>query len=177
MNGTTRNLKHPVWDLYDLYRDVRFSVLYYAEKLSKYKLQNSIFEIVLAATTSTSAIAILWLWETQLGQEIWKYILVASALIATIKPVIKLTEKIQKYEKTLTGYRTLYKDLTLIINQVKQSEEYAPVHKNKFVEVSTKEGELAMDSPEIVFNEKIEERCKKQVEIELPSDRFFIPKD
>lgn len=177
MSRSSRDINHPVWDVYDLYRESRFSVLYYSEKLNWFKGLNSFIEIILAITTSSSAVAVLWLWNTTLGQEIWKYVLVISAVLAIIKPVIKLTEKVQQYEEVLTGYRGLESDLKIIVVQIKQSKRYGAPHKTKLVEAVARQGELSKKSPEAKLESKLENKCKAQVEKELPAEHFFVPKD
>lgn len=177
MSESSRDINHPVWDVYDLYRESRFSVLYYSEKLNRFKGLNSFIEIVLAITTSSSAVAVLWLWNTSLGQEIWKYVLVVSAILAIIKPAIKLTEKVQQYEEVLTGYRGLETDLKIIVVQIKQSKKYGAPHVTKLLEALSKKGELSKKSPEAKPDEKLQDKCKLQVLKELPAEQFFVPKD
>jgi hypothetical protein len=177
MSESSRDINHPVWDIYDLYRDSRFSVLYYSEKLNWYKGLNSFIEIVLAITTSSSAVAALWLWNTSLGQEIWKYVLVVSAILAIIKPVIRLTEKVQQYEEVLTGYRSLENDLKIIVIQIKQSKKYGTPHRTKLMEALLRQGELQKKNPEAKPEKKLQDRCRQQVAEELPAEHFFIPKD
>lgn len=177
MNVQQRDITHPVWDVYDLYRDARLSVLYYSEKLNRYKGLNSFIEIVLAITTSSSAVAVLWLWNTPLGQDIWKYALVVSAVLAVIKPVIKLTEKVQQYEEVLTGYRGLENDLKIIVVQINQSKKYGTLHRTKLLEALTRQGELLKKSPEAKPEKKLRDKCQLQVTKELPAEHFFVPKD
>lgn len=170
-----RNLKHPVWDVYDLYRETRFYVLYYSEKLNEYKRLNTVIEVVLAITTSSSAVAALWLWDTTIGQEIWKYILVVSAILAVLKPILKLTEKVQQYEAYLTGYRGLETDVKLIVIQINQSKNYGTIHRSDLIAALSRQGELTLKSPESKLAKKLEYKCRQQVEIELPAEKFFVP--
>ena len=177
MNLRPRDITHPVWDVYDLYRDSRLSVLYYSERLNWYKSLNSFIEIVLAVTTSSSAVAVLWLWNTPLGEDVWKYVLVVSAVLAVIKPVIKLTEKVRQYEEVLTGYRGLENDLKIIVVQINQSKKYGTFHRAKLLEVLTRQGELIKKSPEARPEKKLHDKCQLQVMKELPAEHFFVPKD
>jgi len=177
MSVQQRDITHPVWDVYDLYRAARLSVLYYSEKLNWYKGLNSFIEIVLAITTSSSAVAVLWLWNTPLGQDIWKYAVVVSAILAVIKPVIKLTEKVQQYEEVLTGYRGLENDIKIIVVQINQSKKYGTLHRTKLLEALTRQGELLKKSPEAKPEKKLLDKCQLQVIRELPAEHFFVPKD
>lgn len=177
MSKPTRSRNHPVWDVYDAYRDSKLWVLYYSEKLDRHKRLNSFIEIILAITTSSSAVAALWLWDTALGREIWKYVLAASAILAIIKPIIKLTEKVQRYEEVLSGYRGLENDLKIIIIQIKQSRKYGIPHRTKLTEAVSRQGELQKKNPEAKHETSLIEKCRSQVKKDFPPEHFFIPKD
>jgi hypothetical protein len=138
---------------------------------------NSFIEIVLAVTTASSAVAALWLWNTQVGQELWKYILVISAILAVVKPVIKLTDKMQQFEEILAGYRSLEHDLKTIVIRIRQSKKYGMPHRTKLLEALTRQGELLKKLPEAKPEKKLQEKCRLQVMKELPVEYFFVPKD
>lgn len=89
--------------------------------------------------------------------------MVISAVLAIIKPVIKLTEKVQQYEEVLTGYRGLESDLKIIVVQIKQSKRYGAPHKTKLVEAVARQGELSKKSPEAKLKSKLENKCKAQI--------------
>ena len=170
-----RDTSHPVWDVYDLYRTAKFSALYYSIKLNRYSWANSCIEVVLAVTTSSSAVAALWLWGTPIGQHIWKILLVVSAFLAVSKPILKLTEKIRKFEEVLIGYRTLEHDLMKITVLINQSMSYEKIHRSKFLEAIDRKGKLIQKSPEIKIDEQLLNKCRLKVEGETPAEKFFIP--
>jgi len=172
-----RNISHPVWDVYDLYRSAKCYTLYYSIKLNRYIWTNSFVEIILAITTSSSVVGSLWLWNTAAGQHIWKYLLVVSAFLAVSKPIIRLTDKIRKYEEILIGYRALEHDLMKITIQINQSMKYEKIHRSKFLESIDRQGKLVQKSPEIKIDEKLLKVCQLRIEKELPVESFFVPKD
>ncbi len=89
MNQNSRDLNHPVWDVYDLYRTARLNVCYYSTKLNRFQSYNFLIEITLAITASSSAVAALWFWEHPVGEIVWKILGVISALLAVSKPILK----------------------------------------------------------------------------------------
>ena len=115
---------HPIWDLYDSFRTARLNVNYYSKRLKSLNRLNLLFEITLAITVPSSAFAGLWLWETEYGRHLWKYIAVFSALLAVLKPFMKITQKIAKMEEILAGYRSLDHELYVLTVQIKQNEIY-----------------------------------------------------
>jgi len=98
---------HPVWDVYNLLRTSRLNIKYYSHKLNSLKRFNFLLEIMLAIGAPSSAIASFYYWNTTHGAIIWNWILGFTALIALIKPFLKLSDKIGAYEKTVQGYRIL----------------------------------------------------------------------
>lgn len=171
-----RDTSHPVWDVYDLYRTAKFNAMYYSIKLNRYSWLNSCTEIILAITTSSSVVAALWLWDTPIGKQIWKVLLVISAFLAVSKPIIKLTEKIRKYDEILAGYRTLEHDLMKITVLINQSMSYEKIHRSKLLEAIDRKGKLIQKSPEIKVDERLLNKCRLKVEEETPAENFYIPK-
>jgi len=174
--SNNRDILHPVWDVYDLYRTAKFNAMYYSIKLNRLVWMNTCIEIILAITTSSSVVAVLWLWNTPIGQYMWKFLSIISAFLAVSKPVLKVTDKIRKYEEVLTGYRTLEHDVMKITILINQSMRYEKIHRSKLLEAIDRKGKLIQQSPEIKFNEKLMKKCRIKIEKELPAEDFFIPK-
>ncbi len=177
MNENSRDLNHPVWDVYDLYRTARLNICYYSTSLNRFLWHNFLIEIFLAITASSSAVAALWFWDHPVGKIVWKFFAVISALLAVSSPIIKLTEKIHKYEEILMGYRSLEHDLYIIKVLINQNKKYNEEHRTKFIETLEKSGKLLQQSPEVKINEKLRKECRVKTESELPAENFYIPKE
>jgi hypothetical protein len=100
MNST--NCDHPIWDVYDQYRTARLNVRYYEYKLEGLRRNNFRIELVLAISIS-SGVAGLWFWETLVGGIIWKIIVTLAAFTAVVKPLIKLSDRIQEQSVILAA--------------------------------------------------------------------------
>ena len=100
-----------------------------------------------------------------------------SALLAVSKPIIKLTEKIRKYEEVLMGYRALEHDLYIITVLISQDKKYNKEHSTKFMEALDKKGKLVQKSPEVKIDEKLRKECRIKTENELPAKKFYIPRE
>ncbi|MCL1079880.1 hypothetical protein D5R81_17680 [Parashewanella spongiae] len=166
---------HPVWDVYDQLRTARLNEKYYGAQLQKHEQWNFWSEIIVAITSSSSAIASFAFWNTETGSDIWKFLLVLSAVIATIKPLINLTKKIRLYEELLAGYRLLCHDLKDLKIDITQSQSYTKNHQLKFKKIIEKQRTLAAKSPERTENEKTKLACQEAVIKEYPINSFFIP--
>lgn len=169
--------EHPVWGVYDLYRTAKLNVKYYTCKLSRVESANFYMEVVLLITAPSSAIAGLWFWETPLGQQMWKYLGIASAIIAVIKPALSLTKKIKKYEEVLSGYKGLEHDLFEIKEMITQKLKYDKEMQNDLKKAIKRKGILVNKEPGEKIDKKLIACCQREVDTELPAEKFYIPED
>ena len=168
---------HPVWGVYDLYRTAKLNVKYYLCKLSSVEKINFTMELILLITAPSSAIAGLWFWETPYGQDAWQYLGVVSAIVAVLKPSLSLTKRIKKYEEILSGYKGLEHDLHEIKEMIAQRLKYDKEMQNDFKKALKRKGVLVNKEPGEKINTKLLARCQKEVDTELPADKFFVPED
>jgi len=166
---------HPVWDVYDQLRTVRLNEKYYGKRLQKYEQINFVSEIIVAATSSSSAIASFAYWNTDKGGDIWKFMLIISALIATAKPLLNLTKRIRAYEELLAGYRLLCHDLKDLKIDISQTRTYSKSHQTKFKKIIEKQRVLVAKSPERTEDKTVKETCFDEVSLEYPKENFYIP--
>jgi hypothetical protein len=173
--GGVMSDNHLVWDVYDRLRTVRLNEKYYGVRLQKYERINFWSEIIVALASSSSAIAGFAFWSTATGSEIWKGLLVVSALIATSKPLLNLTKKIKAYEELLSGYRLLCHDLKDLKIDINQTQSYSTSHQATFKKIIEKQRVLATKSPERTEKEKVKRTCQDEVLSEFPTNTFYVP--
>jgi hypothetical protein len=174
MNQTTRDLKHPVWDIYDEYRTARLNVKINQYKLVNAKAINFIFEFILALTASSS-VASFWFWKDPTGELIWKYLIVFTAIIAVTKPLINPSAKIQKFSEILTDFKNLDHDfckLTILINQQKK---YDSDFQNQFYYLLDQKRFIDQKCSERTIRKSKKLKLEKEVSEELPAEAFYIP--
>jgi hypothetical protein len=171
-----RDLNHPVWDVYDLLRTARLNVKYYSCRVALLQRQNFWIEGVLAATASGSAIAGLAFWDTTYGAFVWRFLVVVSAILAVVKPLLKLAERMQNLEELVGEYRAVEYELKKIEVAVKQRHAYEKELQDRFASAMDRMGEIAnRKGHEFRVDEKLRGRCEKEVATELPAHHFFVP--
>jgi hypothetical protein len=170
-----RDKNHPVWDVYDLYRTARLNVKYYCGRLNKIQRLNFWMEFALAATASSSAIAGFTLWKTTIGGWVWQVLGVIAAILAIMKPLLNLSEKMRKLEEIVTGYRVLEHDLRKIEVAIRQRRIYDKELYEEFLEALDRMDNLVMKSVESSEDKILKKKCQDEVLIELPSRHFYIP--
>jgi hypothetical protein len=171
----TRDEKHPAWDVYDLYRTARLNVKYFCGRLAKLQRLNFWIEFTLAATASSSAIAAFTLWQTRFGGKIWQTLGAIAAILAILKPLLNLTEKIRKLEEVITGYRVLEHDLKKIEASINQRKTYDKELSDRFLSALDRMDQLIVKYSEPTEDKKLKARCQDEVLRELPVDHFYIP--
>ena len=176
MNSQQRNLHHPVWDIYDEYRTARLNVKINEYHLANYKKWNFLIEFLLALTASSS-VAGFWFWQSVTGQTVWKYLLVLTAILAVLKPMLNLSGKIQKFSEILTDFKSLEHDfhkLTILINQ---QQRYDPEFKEQFYYLLYQKRFINQKTNEGTIRKSKKREFEDQVINELPANSFYIPED
>lgn len=168
--------RHPVIDVYDQYRTARLNVKYLECKLSSLKSANFCIELLIAISAS-STVAGIWVLQNPVGQIFWKIIIGITAILAVAKPLLGWSDKIQKKEELLIGYRSLDYDIQKIIWLINQRQEYNAELQEKFLQAMEKKGLLVKIVEDTRVDEKLRKKCFNQVLQELPAKNFFIPKE
>ena len=168
---------HPVWSVYDRLRSARLSVKYYCCRLENVERLNFWLELVLLASAPSSAIAGLWLWHTDGGQEVWKWIAIPTAVIAVVKPLLHLPKRMKDYEGVLSGYRVLEYDLMELKIAIEQKRKFDSPLQADFKRIQQRERLLVGKTPESRENAKVRRLCQEEVNRELPSEAFFVPEE
>ncbi len=170
-----RDLKHPVWGVYDLYRVVKLNVEYYSEKLYKAERLNSLMEFIILIAAPSSAVAGLWFWEHPIGKEFWKYLGAIAAFTIIFKQAFQLTKKMKDYSNTLVNYKSLEQDLFVLVELIKSKENYTEKHVADYERALKKKASISANSPDGKIDTKLKKRCQSIVNKKLPPETFWVP--
>lgn len=174
-----RDLKHPVWEVYDDYRTALMNVKIQKAELKRLRRINYWIEIPLAITASAS-VAGLWIWGTVAGGYIWKTLGLISAFLAVLKPLLKIPDKIQQRGEMLADYSSIEHELEKIKKAVSQRGKYDNKLRQQYLKVVEKKGLAKAKYTGTKFletNIKIKRVCTQEVNKELPASSFYIPED
>ena len=165
-----------MWDVYDAIRTARLNAKYYGCRVSALERENFWIELTLAATATGSAIAGFAFWSTTAGKPIWQGLMIVSAILAIVKPLLKLTDRIQKLEQLIGVYRNIEYELKAIEIGIKQRRTFDSELQSQFAE-ALKQMKEAAANPAGGFrtDDRLRKRCQEEVAYELPSDHFFVP--
>ncbi len=175
MNNTSRNLNHPVWNIYDLIKTARLNVLYYEHKLQSAEKTMVTMQIILAAAVPSSAIAGFEIWDFWLGKYAWEIFVSSSSLIAFIQPFLGLPKKTKKYGELVDGYKILYYDLNNIKQSIEEDKSYSTEHKSLFKAAKERRKKLEVRETGISLNKRLRKYYQEVVKKELPGENFYLP--
>jgi hypothetical protein len=166
--------RHPVWQVYDLFRTVRLNTEYYRCQLARATRRNFWIEIVLAVSAS-SAVGGLWVFTDLLDGALWKGLGAVAALLAIYQPVAKPAERIRSLEERVTRYKALAFDLRELIDEIEDRQRYGDPEREQFRRLLRKRNEVATGYVDTLIDTPLRDRCEAAIRDELPDDRFFIP--
>ncbi|MEM8565581.1 MAG: hypothetical protein AAGF85_03925 [Bacteroidota bacterium] len=171
-----RDLKHPVWNVYDVLRTVRLNVLYNQIKLSKVVNWNTFFEISIAITAPSSALASIHIFQGVIGQELWRFLVAITAVLAVVKPFLGFINKIKAKEALISSYEIAFHELEKLRIEIHNTQKYDNGHMLKLEEVRTTLHDVQKKYPSTgKGDKKLASMLKAQVETEFPSASFYLP--
>ena len=166
---------HPVWDVYDEFRTARLNVRYYETRLKRHKALNTWMDILIAISASSNVAGLLWLQDYFIGMWTFQILAAITAILAVVKPFLKLPDKIRLITQVLTGYKILDNDLQMLSIFIRQNQQYDDDLKQKFSEALQRRTSLAQKEGSLGLNKKLRRQCQEDVKKELPADHFFVP--
>ena len=170
------NLKeHPVWEVYDSYRDCRLNVKYWSKKYIIIHRVNLLFEYLIMVAAPGSAVAGLFFWQTALGAIIWKILIAITALLSIAKPLLKLSDKVANLHGIVMQYRSLDYQLEQLCNDIRRDDCYSPAMVYIFKSFISQVDKISVSEPIEEINIKLQKACFEQVNKELPKENFYIP--
>jgi len=131
--------QHPVWNVYDFLRTIRLNVKYNQHLLDYFSKLSMSFDLSLAIIAPSSSIATFGFWGTDEGKIVWQVLIAITAIIAFIKPFLRLNDKIKYHERLALGYDILYDEIISLKNKISNSQQYTGKHILEFEEIEKKE--------------------------------------
>ena len=166
-----------MWDIYDLWRTAKLNIKYFTALSNKFQRCSIFFDVIIAITTPSGAVAALWFWDNSIGSYVWKILFCLASVCVVIKPIMNCNKKVQKAEKIVTAYKLLYHDIDLIIIKIKNNKGIVEQLMSEFYEALARKRLLIKNSSEFSDNKRLIRKYTNEVNEELSSYEFYIPKE
>lgn len=153
--------------IYDNYRDVLLSSDYYACRLVYLKRCNLYYEIILALGASGGLVAGWYIWKTSYGQPVWASFSGVAAVLAILKPILKISEEVGRYSKLYTGYADLAYDYKQLVNKIKIKGGISEELRREAVSAEKRFKSLSVDDDPRP-SEKLLRKCQQAIKQRVP---------
>ncbi|EWY35844.1 hypothetical protein N825_34085 [Skermanella stibiiresistens SB22] len=110
-----------------------------------------------------------------IGVYIWSVLSAVSVLFAIAKPILKLTDDIERYSKLYGEHTTTYMALKTIEEDMKRRHVLAQEHIDQFMAVRARAAELAR-LDDIQPLKKLILQLQQDVITEIPVESLWMPK-
>lgn len=176
-NSNSSENEHPVWIVYDTFKEISLNVKYYSVKLHRVQSWNTGLEIFLGLATPSAGLAVAdsVYWKTETIGEIWQFLVAIAALVAMVKPFLKFSEKIEKLKGITTDYIGLEHDLNVLILSIKERGKFEDDLKSIFWLAMEKLGRVKAQQIELKIDKSLQDKCYEEVNKENPMNSFFVP--
>lgn len=171
---STAELRQRLVNLYNTYRNAAFNRRYYGARLHRFRQYAFWMDMVVALSTS-SAIGSWAVWRKE-GQVAWVTISALSAVLAAVRPVLKLPSKIELYSKLYRGHADSCYDLERIVEEVSASRTLTAGAMKRYERIKDRQQKLAADD-EPRPSAALVRACFNETNAQIPADGLWLPYD
>ena len=159
--------------LYDLYRNCLTKSKYYGHRLKFYKRASVTMDILIALAAS-SAFTGQAIMKTQIGLNFVSFLLLASAVIAVIRPILKIGEGIDLYSKLYYAYTELFYRIESLNDDIRRENALTRIHQKKASDIFDRYRDLELQNDPA---ENVKQMGKYQDEVDkaIPPDTLWLP--
>ncbi len=161
--------------VYDLYRSVLLNKKYCGNRLRFYKRWSLALDVILAFRTSALFSSLL-IWQSFSGEFIWKCLAVVFAVVAVLKPILNLSNDVEKYARLFTVYTELFYDLKGLAWDIQTNKDFTEQSSDFHKQLRSRYNALAGDD-DPVPKRKLIEKYGIEVEGEIPAESLWVPSD
>ena len=148
---------------------------YYACRLKQFKSVNLGMDIVLALSTS-SAFAGLGIMKTPIGVNFFSILLCLSAVVSVLRPILKLSDGIDRYSKLHYAYAQLFLMIEDLQTQIRRTGGVRPEHLKASSDVFERYRNLVLqDDPGP--SKRLLKKCQAEVNAQIPSESLWLPQE
>jgi hypothetical protein len=165
----------PVRDVYRELKDARFRLKFYSRRKKLLSRLSVAMDIVLALTAPTSTLTGFFIWDTTIGKWLWSILAMVAALVAVVKPFLRITAHIDDLNQLIGVYEVLDYELGELRIAISQDQGYDDAHRARFDEVREKKKDILSVSYEPDPGARVRKELLAEVDEELPEDAFYYP--
>jgi hypothetical protein len=159
--------------LYDLYRNCLTKSKYYGHKLIFFKRLALTMDILIALAAS-SAFTGQAIMKTSIGLNVASFLLLISAVIAVIRPILKIGESIDLYSKLYYAYTELFYRIESLNDDIRRENALTKVHQKKASDIFDRYRDLELQNDPAENVKKMGE-FQDAVDRAVPASTLWLP--
>lgn len=157
------------------YRTASMNRRYYSYRLESTQALNRSLEIIVAVSSSATAAA--WrIWQTGAGDLAWKLFAGTAAIVAVVKPLLRLGKDIERYSELSVGYATVYYDLKVLVEDLIVAGDISGEAWSRYCAIRQRTRDLGIKD-DLSPRRRLHRRCFEQVKAEIPSRSLWWPRE
>ena len=133
-------------------------------------------DVIIAIAAPTSGVAGLAIWQSSVGKEFWAWIPTLATFLILYKAATKTTARLKELEKRVTAYQSLIFDMKEIADKVHVERKFSAASQKLYESAQRRYGAVFRMPPD-KMDEKLLQKCQREVEREIPADSLFIPEE
>ena len=161
--------------IYRAYWSAVYNRKYYGCRLQTCKRANFWIEVIIAIAVSTEVGG--WsLWSDATLHRLWVGIGMAAAIVAIVKPLLRLSDQIERYSKLFTSHALIAADFELVVQEITAKQTLTSTQVERFGRLGGEVMKLAPDDdprPSV----RLARKCQQETLHELPPKSFWMPKE
>ena len=167
----------PVDEVYILLRRAALNSAYYSTRLVAVKRRLLCYEISLAIAAPTSGVTGLAIFGPWVREFVWGVAALIASGLAVAKPFLRLSDRIESYESSITEYRSLESELGELRGEIFQQKVFDEKMKEWLRHIRRRMGRVAENEAKEMPDEKLVETLYQKINEQYPSDSLFVPKE
>lgn len=172
-NEPQSDLCRRLWFLYNSYRDAAMNRKYYGIRLGRTRRLAMALDVLVAVGTSSSVGG--WvIWKDSAGAATWAVLSGIAAVIAVVKPLLKLTDKVERYSKLFVGHGEALYDLKAAVGAVAAAGDY-PESLSRKVDGTIERFKRLAEHDDPQPHKRLLRLAYEEVKREIPVESLWIP--
>jgi len=159
--------------LHDFYRTSLMNARYYARRLHAFKIGNLVADVVVALTASAAFVGLV-VWRSDEGTWLLATLVATSAIISALRPVLRVSDTIDRYSKLHYGYLELFYRIESLVSEMRSVERIDEDHLHRATELSDRFRALELEG-DAYQNQKKLLKDQEDIERTIPADRLWLP--
>jgi hypothetical protein len=129
---------------------------------------------ILTALSTSSAFTAQAIMKTPIGINLVSLLLLASAVIAVVRPIVKIGDGINLYSKLYYAFSELFYRIESLNDDIRREESFTQLHQRKAKDIFERYRDLELQTEPIESSKRMS-TYQDEVDKAIPANRLWLP--